>query len=50
LWGYKQTQFPNKRQFRSREAVKWVLNAQALGYPKVTGYKNIRRMVRSRQV
>lgn len=46
LWGYSQKQFPNKRQFRSRESVKWVINAQSTGYPKITGYKNLRRAIR----
>jgi DNA invertase Pin-like site-specific DNA recombinase len=50
LWSYTQKQFPNKRQFRSREAVRWALNAHALGYPKVTGYKEVRKLVRSGKV
>lgn len=47
LWGYSQTQFPNKRQFTHRDAVKWVLNARSLGYPKVEGYKAVRKIVRT---
>lgn len=46
LWGYQQKQFPNKRQFLNRDLVKWVLNARDRGYPKITGYKNLRRAIR----
>lgn len=50
LWGYSQNQFPNKRQFKTREAVKWVINAQSTGFPKITGYKTLRRAIRLGQV
>lgn len=46
LWGLRQAQFPNKRAFGHRDGVKWLLNARALGYPKVCGYKAVRRLVR----
>lgn len=46
LWGYTQTECPNKRQFKDRDLVQWVLNARAHNYPKITGYKNLRRAIR----
>lgn len=45
LWGFRQTQFPNKRQFTHRDAVQWVLHAAARNFPKITGYKRFRSMV-----
>jgi hypothetical protein len=50
LWGYRQKEFPNKRQFTHRDAVRWVLNARALGYPKIEGYKAVRKIIREKGV
>ncbi len=50
LWGYQQKQFPNKRQFTHRDAVRWVLNARSLGYPKVEGYKAVRKIIREQRL
>lgn len=50
LWGMRQKEIENKRQFTHRDAVKWVLNARSIGYPKICGYKAVRREVRLRQV
>lgn len=46
LWGYTQQGFPNKRQFTSREAVKWVINAWMADYPKIVNYKSLRKAIR----
>lgn len=50
LWGMRQTQYQNKRAFTTRDTVKWVLNARSRGYPKVTGYKNLRAQIRLGQI
>lgn len=50
LWGHRQSQFPNKRQFTHRDAVKWCLNARSLGYPKIEGYKAVRKIVREKRM
>lgn len=47
MWNGWQTDFPNKRRFTNRYMVKHCLNARELGYPKVSGYKVVRKMVRS---
>jgi DNA invertase Pin-like site-specific DNA recombinase len=46
LWGLRQTEIANKRVFTTRDTVKWVLNARAKGFPKVTGYKTLRKKIR----
>lgn len=50
LWGFTQTQFPCKRQFTHRDAVQWVLHAAVRNFPKITGYKRMRQMVRLGQI
>jgi DNA invertase Pin-like site-specific DNA recombinase len=50
LWGFRQKRYENKRTFTTRDTVKWVLNARAKGYPKVTGYKNLRKQIRLGQI
>lgn len=50
LWGYQQKEFQNKRNFLNRDLVQWVLNARDMGYPKITGYKTVRRVKRLGQV
>jgi len=49
LWGMRQQEFHNKRQFTHRDAVKWVLNARSLGYPKIEGYKAVRKIIREQR-
>lgn len=46
LWCIKQTQFETKRRFTDRSTVRWALMAREHNYPRITNYKDLRRMVR----
>jgi len=49
LWGMKNS-MPSKRQFTTRDLVKWALRARRAGYPKITNYKEFHRMVKSGEI
>lgn len=49
-WCSHQTQMPCKRRFVHRDAVRWAINAAEKGYPKVSGYKTLRKMIRLGQI
>jgi len=49
-WCSHQTQMPCKRRFVHRDAVRWAINAAEKGFPKVSGYKTLRKMIRLGQI
>lgn len=50
LWCLDQIMFPNKRRFGHVDGVHWALLARDKGYPKVSGFKRLRKMARLGQV
>lgn len=50
LWGGRQVEYPCKRRFGHRDAVRWAISACERGFPKITGYKNFRKLVRLGQI
>jgi DNA invertase Pin-like site-specific DNA recombinase len=47
LWTIRQHDAPAKRAFSHRDLVRWAIMAREAGYPKITNYKEFRRMVRA---
>jgi len=45
-WNTHQIELPCKRRFTNRFMVKHCINARACGYPRISGYKQLRRMIR----
>lgn len=48
LWTMKQGKV--KRTFPTRDQAKWAIDAKAAGYPKISGYKAFRKMLRSGEI
>jgi DNA invertase Pin-like site-specific DNA recombinase len=44
LWCLRQVEFPNKRKFDNRQAVRWVITAVENKFPRITNHKEIRKL------